>query len=1007
MRNKSLPLLVAFAAALPWAAAASAEEAVGVRFGVHPSHNRVVFDWPSPAEYALAREGDRLRITFARTPRIEGVAERRLPPLVTGFAAEGDSVVLTLRPGARVRDFRLGGRVVIDVLPAGQALPQEAPQRPASRQAAPAQGPARALAPTTPSAAPQSGPEPARGTSADPAQPQLLAALPLPPPPPPEPPPATSSRLASAPPRPANPAERNALGKDQAPAGAEPQAPAALPPPVPQRQAPISLSAAPHRGTEGPAIRLPFERDTGVAVLRRGGELWVVFDDPRPIDLSALRNDPLLSQATLSVGPASTLLRIPIPSPATARVLPAERGLIVEVLPAGGAADQSIPAEVIETDAGRRLLLRTTGAGRAVHLADPETGEILLVGTLRSAEARQPIARSFAQFSLVPTLRGVAVATQSDHLSLRPQDEGFVLAAGPQVDAGLAVTPGGIAAPDVLSGHGLTRAFDFPALPQEALAERVKLLRREAAAAPPLARTRPRLALAEAMLALGFGVEARAVLEIAAADDPAIGATPRWAALAGAASLLAGRLEEARPALRDRRLDGTDEITLWRAWLADQEGEPATATAPLYAATAALLPAYPDALRLRLGVAASEAMAAGGQAAAAAQLLARLGDLPALALARAYLVEAQGRIDEALAAYEALGAERDRRVRARALTRAVELALREGRIGPPEAAARMEPLLYAWRGDSSERLLRLRAAELRGEAGDWLGALALLRETESAFPEHLSEIRPRTVRAFLALFRDGAADALPPAQAVALFEESADLLPTGPAGDAIVSRIAERLVALDLTHRAAVMLARLAAAQPEGGLDRARTGLRLAQLRLADGDAAGALAALSASEAERMPAALATERLILRARAIAAAGDRQGALSLLRGLPGGAEARAEIAAAERDWAEAARALSELAEAQLPPAGQPLDEPQRRLLVRLAAAAALAGDTATLASLAASHGAEMANGPFGEPFRVLTAEPVSAVADLPRLAAEVAAARGLPRAIAAIGAATRN
>jgi hypothetical protein len=993
MQNASLTLRLALAVALfPLAQPAGAQEPVGVRFGTHPTFSRIVFDWAQPADYTLAREGERLRITFARTPSLEGATPRRFPPMIGGLAQDGDSVVITLSPGARVRDFRLGGRIVLDVLASDDPAPreQQAAGRGASqtRSAPPEPGAARAV---PPGQAARLEPQP----------------LPLPPPPPPELPPPAATASAAPPPRPANPAAPARAGEPGATQAAETAPPASLPPSVPQRQAPISLAAAPHRGAEGPAMRLPFERDTGVAVLRRGGELWVVFDEPRPIDLGALRNDPLLSRATLTVGPAATLLRLPVAHPATARILPAERGLVVEVLPAGGAAEASVRAEVIDGEGGRRLLLRAQGAGRAVHLSDPETGELLLVGTLRAGEARQPVARDFAQFSLVPTLRGIAVATRSDHLTLRAQAEGFVLAAGPQLDAGLAVSPAAGEVADVLAGHGLTRAFELPALPNEALAERVRVLRLEAASAPPLARARPRLALAEAMLALGFGVEARAVLDIAAADDPGIGATARWAALAGAASLLAGRLDEARPALKDRRLDGTDEITLWRAWLADQEGEPPSATAPLFAASAGIVPSYPEALRTRLGVAAAEAMAAGGEAAAAASLLARLGDLPSLALARAYLIEAQGQIDQAIAAYEALGAARDRRIRARALVRAVELALREGRIGAPEAAARLEPLLYAWRGDSSERRLRLRAAELRGEAGDWPGALALLRETEVAFPEHLAEIRPRTAQAFLALFRDGAADALPASQAVALFEDNADLLPTGPSGDAIVARIAERLVALDLTQRAAQMLARLQAVQPEGGLDRARTGLRLAELRLADGDHAGALAALAASEAERMPAALATERLILRARAVAAGGDRRGALDLLRGLRAAAEARAEIAAAGGYWAEAVQALSELAEATLPPAGRPLEEAHRRLLVRLAAAAALAGDTATLSSLAAAHGERMATGAYSEPFRLLTAEPVAGAADLPRLAAEVALARNLPRSIAAIGGPARN
>jgi hypothetical protein len=991
------------------ATAAEAQEAVAVRFGAHPTFSRVVFDWPKPAAYTVSREGDRVRITFARTPELDGGAQRRLPPMVSGFSPEGDSVVIAVAPGARVRDFRLGGRIVLDVLPPeppAQAQRPDAARSDAARPDTARQDPPRQQAARQAPPSPAAPPPAAAAPASLPARSAELP-LPLPPPSPPEPPAATAARERPLPPRPANPAEaprETAQAPSAAPAAAVEGQPRPLPPlqPVPQRQAPISLAAAPHRGMEGPAARLPLGRDTGVAVLRRGDELWVVFDDPRPIDLSPLRNDPVFGRAVLTLGPAAALLRIPAPPPAGVRVSPAERGLIVELLPAGGMAGETVPAEVLDTPSGRRLLLRAQAPGGAVNVQDPDTGEVLLVGTLKAGELRQPVARAFAEFSLVPTLRGVAVIAQSDHLLMRSQPEGFVLLSGPQLAGGLSISPAQLEQADMLAGHALTRAFDLPSLPHDALAERVRLLRGEAAAAPPRARSRPRLALAEAMLALGFGAEARAVLDVAAAEDPVVGATPRWAALAGAASLLAGRLDEAKPALKDARLDGTDEITLWRAFLADQEGQPADATAPLFAASAGLLPSYPDALRARLGAAAAEAMAAGGEAAAAAALLTRLGDLPSLALARALIEEAQGRIDTALAAYGALGDSRDRRMRHRALTRAVELALREGRIGPPEAAARMEQLLYAWRGDASERLLRLRTAELRGEAGDWSGALALLRETEAFFPEHISEIRPRTSSAFLALFRDGAADQMPPSQAVALFEESADLLPTGSAGDAVIARVAERLIALDLTQRAATMLTRLMASQPEGGLDRARTGLRLGQLLLGDGDAPGALAALAATEAERLPTSLAAERLILRARAMAASGQHDAALAMLRGLPAAAEVRVDIAAAHGDWAEATAALSEIAEAQLPPPAVALEEPARRLLVRLAAAAALAGDRATLASLAETRGEQMQNGAFAEPFRLLTSDPASGAIDLPRLAAEVQLARALPRSIAAIG-----
>lgn len=1012
MRHTLLPLRLALPVLLMLAAVpAEAQEDVAVRFGVHPAYSRIVFDWQEPATYTLSRDGDRVRITFSRTPVLQGDAQRRLPPMVTGLAPQGDTVLISLAPGARVRDFRLGARVVLDVLPPEEAAPAPRPAPVPPRQTAqPRAVPTQAAIAPPPAAAPQGDTPPAAQIAERRSGPAPVAALPLPLPPPPPPELPAAPALVGAmplPPRPANPAEAPREASASPVVHDSATMPAPLLQPVAQRQTPLSLAAAPHRGMEGPAARLPFGRDTGTAVLRRGDELWIVFDDPRPIDLAPLRGDPVFGRASITLGPASALLRIPAPAPATVRVTAADRGLIVEVLPAGGPLGESVSAEVLDSPTGRRLLLRAQDAGGSVNVKDPETGEVLIVGTLKAGEARQPVSRAFAEFSLVPTLRGVAVIAQSDHVSMRSQPEGFVLMGGPQLASGLSLSPALPDQSDMLAGHTLTRAFDLPALPHDALAERVRLLRSEAASAPPRARSRPRLALAEAMLALGFGLEARAVLDVAAAEDPVIGATSRWAALAGAASLLAGRLDEAKPALKDSRLDGTDEIGLWRAYLADQEGVPADATAPLYAASSALIPSYPDALRTRLGGAAAEAMAAGGEAVAAAALVARLGDIPSLALARALLHEAQGKVDEALAAYASLGESRDRKMRARALARALDLSLREGRISTPEAVARIESLLYAWRGDVYERLLRLRAAQLRADTGDWSGALTLLRETEIVFPEFRAEIRPRTAAAFHTLFRDGLADQMPPAQAVMLFEENADLLPTGSAGDAVVARVAERLIALDLTHRAAAMLSRLMASQTEGGLDRARTGLRLAQLMLDDRDAEGAIAALTASEAERPPASLAADRLVARARAMSLSGRRGEALAMLRGLPGAAEVRVDIAAAQGDWKETTAALAEIAEAQLPPPAMPLNDAGRRLLVRLAAAAALAGDAATLASLAGTRGEQMASGAFSEPFRLLTSDPASSAVDLPRLAAEVQLARALPRSIAAIGVPARN
>jgi tetratricopeptide (TPR) repeat protein len=1011
------PLLLALALALA-ATAARAEEPVAVRAGSHPGFGRVVFEWPATVGYTVAREGDRVLLSFERPGRFdtEGV-RRRLPRQVTSLDAAGTTVAIEVAPGATLRHYRLGTRIVLDVAradaapPAARAAPTVAAPLPLPPPLPPPE--ARALA-----AAPEPrAPAPPRADllpSAAPA-PAARAVIASPAPLPPAPLPQVSPAVAST--EPVRPLETSAPAPD-APRPAAQSAPAAPPPalpgpavaaPAPAGTGPVSLAARAVRNAPHPSVVLPFAATTGFAVLRRGDWVWVVADEARPVDLRPLRADPVFGSAEVAVTQAATVIRVRLPDEAAVRLARTERGVRLEVLPEGFPPGNALAAAVREEGGRVGLTVEAPGAAAVVHLSDPDTGERLLIGTLGDGEGRVPVGRAYPEFSLMPTQRGVAVLAWSEHVTLRPADNAFALTAGQTMPRGLAITPGQQGVDLSLATRAPTRSFDIPSLPESALAERLRLLRAETAAAPPLARARPRMMLAETMLALGFGPEAHAVLALAASEDPVAAASPRWAALAGAAALLAGRIEEARGPLSDPRLDGTDEITLWRAWLAEQTGAPPAVTAPKFAAAAPLLPAYPLPLARRIAPAAAEAMLEGGEVEVAEALLARLGGLPELALARAMLIEARGRIDEALAAYQALDRLRDRRQRVRALARAVEVALREGRIGAPEAAARLEPLLYAWRGDAAERALRLRAAELRAQSGDWSGALVLLRETASLFPDRAGDIRARLGEAFAALFRDGAADTLPPVEAIALFEENADLLPPGQAGDEMVARLAERLVALDLTARAGITLKRLMDRQPERGIDRARTGLRLARLKLADGDAAAALAVLGGSEPHQPPPALATERLVLRARALAASGDPPAARALLARSeePAALDARAELAAQAGDWAEAVAALKRLARSSLPAPGNPLDGDQRRILLRLAVAASLSGETETLSGLARDHGAAMATGPLSEPFRLLTGGPVRGASDLPRVSAELRLAREMPRILAALATAPRD
>ena len=208
---------------------------------------------------------------------------------------------------------------------------------------------------------------------------------------------------------------------------------------------------------------------------------------------------------------------------------------------------------------------------------------------------------------------------------------------------------------------------------------------------------------------------------------------------------------------------------------------------------------------------------------------------------------------------------------------------------------------------------------------------------------------------FAGLLRDDTADSLAPLELVSVVEENADLLPAGPDGDALQAKLADRLVALDLPKRAGPVLEKLMKAATTD-VARAGFGARLAALRLREGDTAGAMAALDASVAADLPAELAERRTLLVADANARRGDGARALAVLATLDSAAAdgARATILERANDWPAAQRALVDYAAKTVPAEGK-LDDAQRRTLLRLATAAARAGDNAALTALRQREG----------------------------------------------------
>ncbi|HUB44097.1 MAG TPA: hypothetical protein VMB73_03850 [Acetobacteraceae bacterium] len=960
---------------LPLIARADPAAEVSIRSGSHPGYGRVVFDAPPHTTYRLVRDGDQLTVQFAGDVALKDGAPP--PRNVSTLHAEGNQATLTIVPGSTVHESRLGSHVVIDVFDPGADA--AAPAQPPPPQ--PPHQPPRAA--TAKPAAPPARPETTGARLADntrladnsgPTQPSPVAE-PLLPPPPPQPEPAPPQ------PQAALPAAASAAAAAAGPAGS------------PQPLEPPPLQAQPARlppDTQGAAFTVPLPADVGAAVFRRHGETLVVLDQRLPIDLAALQSMPAFASAHVDLLPAATVIRLSPPAGATVTLAKAPQGWTVAVV---SSPPQMRPISVrSNTDA---MGLSAQAPGSVVTLQDPSTGGALLVGTQVQPGQATVVGIVTPQFALLPTEQGVVISPFADTVALHKMADGFTLTTAP---APLLVSR---LDTDMLGDAAvLTRRFEFPDLPPEQLTERLAKHIAEAAERPPLARGPARRAAALDMISLGMDAEAEALLQLTAGDDQRQAASADIACLTGIAALLAGRPAEA-DGIDDPRLTGTDEIDLWRALrLASQnEGSPRAAAALI--SSAALLLGYPPGLRDKVLPLAAETMIQGGAVAAAQELLSRAKGLPGLDLANAMLSEAQGNTAAALARYDTLAASRDQYISTRAAVRAINLRLASGKLDKRQAAEALDRLLYAWRGDRRELGLREELAGLRQTLGEWRQSLTLLRESESLFPDNGEAIHARLQQTFDALLQDGAADRMPPLEFVALVDENADLVANTNRGEAIEEKLADKLVALDLPERAEPVLDKLMHAAPAGP-GRATIGLRLGTLRLHEGDAGGALAALDASEVPDLPAALTEQRTLLRADAQARSGHVAGAINLLAGLDSAAAVaeRADILEQAKDWPGADRALAAYAARTVPVNGDLSDE-ARRLLLRLATAAAHSGDESMLAALRARDDGRMGTGPLADMFRLLTTDPVHGMADLSRSARTVGLAKALPSALEAM------
>ena len=670
------------------------------------------------------------------------------------------------------------------------------------------------------------------------------------------------------------------------------------------------------------SLSFPWQAPLGAAIFQRGDRVLVVFDARAVIDvkeLATLRNAPVIDGQTL-LGKDFSAVSLHV-APGVGVEASSEGAVwTLRFNPQVIATPEPISLERDEDAAG--LQARLAGATGVFWVIDPEVGDRLAVVTALGPRKAVHDGHSFIGGTILPTVHGMVIQANSDSLKVAAStdlvrigsDKGLMLSpAAPNVRFGAATLSDPQPAPE----PGVILFKDWSKTGPDGFIGRQQALFN--AATVEAGEKRPghvqaRMAYARFLVGSGLFYEAIGFMNLLARSDQLVLSSPEFRGLRGAAKAMAGRYKDAQGEFSTPLLAEERSIALWRGYVAQKLGDVGGARQQ-FAAGRGAISQFDGLWKSRLSRAEAEADLSvndliGAQSALQTASSASAADADedqAVKLDQGKMLEALGKPNEALALYDQVANTRYGAVAAPAKLRALQIRLSSGKINRDKAGDILDGLRFIWRGDATELEVARLLGRLDLDQGRYRDALEVLRASSKRLPDHPAAIAIQNdlSQAFRALFLEGRADGMQPIQALGLFYDFKELTPIGADGDAMVRRLAHRLVDVDLLPQAADLLKY----QVENRLDgvaRAEVASDLASVYLIDRKPEQALDSLNKSRTTLLPIWLNLQRRQLEARALVDLGRLDHAMEVL-GDDKSADAdeiRAEGLWKAHDWSRA-------------------------------------------------------------------------------------------------------
>ncbi|MCE2927512.1 MAG: hypothetical protein LW823_07725 [Rickettsiales bacterium] len=947
MKNKTLiisGLLVWWAVfATPFGAVAASTGVPNVKGAVIRDYARITFEWPQTVFFRASASGKELTIRFDRkaNPNMATLLSQ-LSPYVTHAErkADGKTIVLSLNKPYRIRTFvsdRINGVDLLGVDPkASRLLAKIKPKAPQEARIAPSV-PAKTVAPQV-----------AYGASEE--QASALAQLS----------PAAGEPDQAPPPAPVE------LTKPEAGAAlvgdSDPKPASEIKLTAPQADmVKVNVSAA----IDSAVIRLPFAERVALAAFIRNRHLWIVFNKAMPVDLTDFDQLPrtVVGKAQLIKSNRASIVRMPIDDGTYMQVNKEEAdSLDWAILLTSKKHELAKEVSVVvntEPPAPAHVFIPLLDAADPVTVVDPQIGDRMIVVPFYGVDHGLAIKRDFVQFSLLPTVQGLAVVKKADDVSIVPLRNGLRIS----MPGGAVLTPGlpAVEAQKVASASLATATLfpnslwkidegTNPRLYTNALFHRIAL------AQTPQEANEVRLRLAQYYLSIGMAPEALAHLQGINRVNPSFFRSSKLSALRGATNFLMGRFVEASRDFNASELNNNKEIDFWRSVLSDLLGN-SDQSYDYLALNPDYFSKYPPILRQRLAIVAADRAIAAKEYNTALKIFDSLQQEIQIEAVSNYINFLMAKISletgqekDALETFDRLAEDFNRPfIRANAEFARIIWGVNNTKLTKLEAADRLERLRLGWHGDNLEMQVLKLLGDIYNERKDYLNAMRVWHGTIQSFPNTAIAItmNRQMQEAFIIMFNEGGFDALPPLEALAFYYEYRSYAPTGNTGDELVERLADRLVSVDLLTQATALLEHQMKFQVEKE-KRSRVGARLASIHLLNRKPKNALEALEDSMYGENPLLLKLYRNRLTAEALSAMGEPDRAMQAL-GQDNSVDAekiRQMIFWQQRDWKSLITSVESLLK-QRADATAPITLDESEMLVKLSLAYVFTNDVPQL------------------------------------------------------------